>query len=502
MSGTAEDGAALVADRSGGPITTAVVIPALDAADTIGRQIRAVLDDRNHSVELVLVDNGSTDDTLSVMRAATAGHDRITIVRESRRGVNRARNAGIAATRAPNVLLCDADDEIEPGWIEALASALTSADLVGGAVRPVTSTGMATGEPFLPDRNSTFGWGLPVAWGSSCGFRRSVWQRVGGFDPYLSGGGDEAEFFLRAQIEGATFTWSERAVTRYAQRDDAEAHERRRGTETRRNLARCYWYGRLRGWPSDGHLTEDIVKSALLLPLAVVSAHRRSVLRWRSMRVWDRLRGVPALPSEVRRRIGDRSGPPPRFGPSLRFRRDWRLIDGMAGWLTRGEAAALHTAAARIPASQAVVEIGSGHGRSTTALALGRRRRRPVYAVDPRTGGLSTAKGDRPIDSERHLRRTIRELRLDNVVPVVERGVVAARHYSGPPVGLLFIDGWHSTEAVIEDFVSWAPHLAPGATVMFHDRTMPEVRTAILELRPRLPRRMLEFANLTIFSAG
>lgn len=242
------------------------------------------------------------------------------------------------------------------------------------------------------------------------------------------------------------------------------------------------------------------MKCALLMPLAPLSAHWRSVLRWRWARRWRRFRALAELPVELRRRLGTEPTRAMRFTATARFRWHWRRIDAVEGWLSRHEAAALHAAAARVPADQAIVEIGSWHGRSTTALALGCRGQRPVYVVDPHTGGLSTAKGDGPIDSARHLRRTIRELRLDNVVPVVECSAEAARHYRGPPVGLLFIDGWHSTEAVIEDFDSWAPHLAPGATVMFHDRTMPEVRTAILELRPRLPRRMSEFANRTIFS--
>lgn len=280
-----------------------MVIPALDAAATIGRQVAAVLADRDDRTELVLVDNGSTDDTAAVMRAVTIGHDRVTIVCEPRRGVNLARNAGIAATDAPLIVLCDADDEVEPGWIESLVDALATADLVGGAVRRITPDGEQVGEVGPPDAHDRFGWGLPHAWGCNCGLRREVWERMGGFDPRMTGAGDETDLYLRAQIDGATFAWSERAVVRYSLRADADAHDRHRRDEGWRNLSRSYWYGRLRGWPRDGRVLEDLVKCALLLPLAPFSARWRSSLRWRAMRRRGRLVGaIRFLPGEVRRR--------------------------------------------------------------------------------------------------------------------------------------------------------------------------------------------------------
>lgn len=480
----------------------AVIIPALNAEETIGRQIAAVLADRDERTELVLVDNGSTDSTGLVMRTATAGHERVTIVHEPRRGVNCARNAGIAITDAPIILLCDADDEIEPGWIDALASALGSADLVGGMFRHVSPAGeVVSEEPEFPHSYLGFGWGFPYAFGGCCGMRRTAWQQLGGFDPKMSGGGDEVDFFIRAQINGATFTWSEDAVIRYTQRDDPQKHAEHRTREGWRNLCRTYWYGRFRGWPREGGLWVDFAKSTALLPLAPFSTHWRSVIRWRMARRWGRLVGtVIFLPQEFRQRnVGVRTRPQ-RFGPTFRFRRDWRRINRIDGWLSRVEAAVLYAAASRVAVGQAIVEIGSWKGRSTTALALGCRRQRAVVAVDPHTGGRSYVESNLPVDSLVHFQRTIADLSLDNVTAVVARSHEAAQTYNGAPIGLLFIDGWHSTDAVLDDYRSWAPHLAEGATIVFDDRTHPEVLSAILELRPMLPRTMLEIGKMSIFT--
>lgn len=478
----------------------AVVIPALNAAETIGRQIAAVLADRDERTELVLVDNGSSDTTVDVMRAATAGHERITIVSEPQRGVNHARNAGIAATDAPLVLLCDADDEIESGWINALASALETVDLVGGMFRMVTPDGEVVSEAELPGIQNDFGWGIPFPMGCSCGLRREVWKRSGGFDTRMSGGGDEIDLFIRAQIDGASFSWSANAIARYTLRAEPKRHNLQRSHESWRNLTRTYWYGRLRGWPRAGDLGMDLVKSALLLPLAPFSAHWRSVIQWRMGRRWGRLAGtITGLPSAIRRRIGADRTPAPRFVPTLRFRLDWRRIDRIEGWLSRDDAAALHAAASRVPDGHAIVEVGSWKGRSTATLALGCQRRCAIYAVDPHDCDDLYVKRNLPGDSLRHFERTVADLNLHNVVAILAKSHDAARTYSGAPIGLLFIDGWHSTDAVLEDYRSWAPHLTQDATIVFDDGRKPEVLDAILELRPILPRRMLEIGKMFVF---
>jgi predicted O-methyltransferase YrrM len=219
------------------------------------------------------------------------------------------------------------------------------------------------------------------------------------------------------------------------------------------------------------------------------------------MRRWGRLTGAIAyLPGELRRRVGDKRPRPSRFTPTTRFRRDWRHINRIGGWLSREGAAALHAAASRVTNDEAIVKIGNRHGRSTAALALGCLRKRTIYAVDPHTGGRSYVEASTTADSLVHSQHTVSNLKIDNVLTVVALNHDAATTYSGPRIGLLFIDGWHSTEAVLDDYASWAPYLAPGATIIFDDRRLPEVRTAILQLRPQLPRRMLEIGKLSIFT--
>ena len=89
--------------------------------------------------ELVIVDNGSTDDTEAVV-AAYADRLRVRRIVEERPGLSFARNAGVAAARGDYILWTDDDVTVDPGWLEAYARAIRAApdaSVYGGVVRPV-----------------------------------------------------------------------------------------------------------------------------------------------------------------------------------------------------------------------------------------------------------------------------------------------------------------------------------------------------------------------------
>ncbi len=97
--------------------TVSVVVPAHDRAAVLGRAVHSALAQRV-GLELIVVDDGSTDDTAQV--ASSSGDARVTVVRLSeRRGVSAARNAGIAAARGRFVAFLDSDDEWLPGKLES-----------------------------------------------------------------------------------------------------------------------------------------------------------------------------------------------------------------------------------------------------------------------------------------------------------------------------------------------------------------------------------------------
>ena len=113
--------------RSGPPPTFSVVIPSYESATVLPDAIESVLGQSAPPHELIVVDDGSTDDT----RSAVARYgERIVYLRQDNRGTAAAFNAGARAATGEFVAVLDADDVYEPGRLEALGElALVRPDL-------------------------------------------------------------------------------------------------------------------------------------------------------------------------------------------------------------------------------------------------------------------------------------------------------------------------------------------------------------------------------------
>jgi glycosyltransferase involved in cell wall biosynthesis len=94
-----------------------VLLPVHDRADVLPRAIRSVVDQTLKEWELIVVDDGSTDDSAAV--AESFLDERIRVIRlEQNRGGNVARNAGLRAAEAPLIGFLDSDDEYLPEKLE------------------------------------------------------------------------------------------------------------------------------------------------------------------------------------------------------------------------------------------------------------------------------------------------------------------------------------------------------------------------------------------------
>jgi MMP 1-O-methyltransferase len=138
------------------------------------------------------------------------------------------------------------------------------------------------------------------------------------------------------------------------------------------------------------------------------------------------------------------------------------LIADIPGWLTDEEGEALYELARRCRGDGVIVEIGSWKGKSTVCLGLGSLAGNcvPVYAVDPHADYRF---GDFKTNVER---AGIADL----VRPVASLSQAAADGF-GAPIELLFVDGAHEYDLVLEDFEKWVPKVVNGGWVAFHDTT-------------------------------
>ncbi|MBR1543382.1 MAG: glycosyltransferase [Muribaculaceae bacterium] len=98
-----------------------VIIPVYNTGRYLPRCVDSVLRQTYQQLELILVDDGSTDDSAAVCRNLAAGDDRIKLVEVAHGGVAAARNAGLAAAAGERVSFVDSDDAVSLHFIEELS---------------------------------------------------------------------------------------------------------------------------------------------------------------------------------------------------------------------------------------------------------------------------------------------------------------------------------------------------------------------------------------------
>lgn len=260
-----------------------VVIPALNATTTIRRQLVA-LDHQTFAqhFDVVVVDNGSTDGTAAVVRSYEAKTFRLRIVREPRRGINVARNAGIAASADGLILLCDADDEVHPGWLEAMTEAYRDGCWLAGTLDYAGLNSPTTREVWgAPDRSAIPTDADPYVdrtYGCNCAFAKEMWATIGRFDESISGtGGDETEMFMRAWAAGYRVRWVENAVVAYRLRPGVRlmARQRYRQAKNQVIMRRLSGGQHLPPLPTTARTITRLLHLAVVAPIYLMAKSRR-----------------------------------------------------------------------------------------------------------------------------------------------------------------------------------------------------------------------------------
>jgi heptose III glucuronosyltransferase len=103
-------------------VTLSVIVPVFNAANFIARCLDSLMTAHDISMEIVVVDDGSTDATASILHAYQAQHDNIRVITQTNRGVSVARNVGLAAAVGEFVAFVDADDQVDAAWYRSLVA--------------------------------------------------------------------------------------------------------------------------------------------------------------------------------------------------------------------------------------------------------------------------------------------------------------------------------------------------------------------------------------------
>lgn len=190
------------------PNGIAVVITAHNYAGYLAACVESVLGQSRKVDEIVVVDDGSTDDTLRI--AETFRARGVNVIHQANAGVAAARNNGIAATHAAFVVCLDADDALAPRYVEACRDALVHDRGLG-----ITFTGLWWERPGRQPEQawkvSRVDWEFQAAAAvpphtmipTGAMFRRSLWERAGGYRQEYAPG-EDSEFYTRGLSVGFT----------------------------------------------------------------------------------------------------------------------------------------------------------------------------------------------------------------------------------------------------------------------------------------------------------
>ena len=91
-----------------------VIVPAYNIAPWLPRCLDSILAQTYENLELIVVNDGSTDDTAAVLQEYALHHERVTVIRQENRGVTAARLQGLREAKGEWIGFIDGDDEIDP----------------------------------------------------------------------------------------------------------------------------------------------------------------------------------------------------------------------------------------------------------------------------------------------------------------------------------------------------------------------------------------------------
>lgn len=157
-------------------------------------------------------------------------------------------------------------------------------------------------------------------------------------------------------------------------------------------------------------------------------------------------------------------------------------VDEIKGFLDKREANYLYRSAFKAAKIAPCLEIGSYCGKSAVYLGTACKENASVlFSVDHHGGSEEQQPGEAYFDPEllnketgridtlEFFRKTIAEFDLEDVViPIVARAEIVGRFWK-IPLSLIFIDGSHAYESVLNDYKIWAKHLVIGGYLLFHD---------------------------------
>lgn len=221
-----------------------VVMPTYNEEEFVEDAIVSVLRQSYDPVELIVVDDGSTDATIE---RATSYERQLRLLTTPQEGASHARNMGASAANGEFLLFCDADDCLGLSAIEGLAEEQMSVD----SQRAISVCDWAylmldescewvkkspSGSSFEPEKEDALGAWISGRFYPSCAvmWSRRLFDEIGGWDESLTANQD-GDLVIRGLLSGGRIAKSDAGRSYYRQHDDGQRISDRRNKEAFRS---------------------------------------------------------------------------------------------------------------------------------------------------------------------------------------------------------------------------------------------------------------------------
>jgi GT2 family glycosyltransferase len=290
-----------------------VVIPTWNRAKLLESALSNLEGQTLRPSEIIVVDNGSVDDTVAVVQAHSAHLIRF----QQNRGFAPAVNVGVQHASGDWIVILNNDVVLPPGWLATLHSAATSTnaafcagkllshdapDIIDGTWDLLSRGGHAWRCGF--DRKDGFRWSQPrtidFAPMTAAMFHRRVFEQVGLVDERFEAYYEDVDFGLRCALAGLRGVYEPSAVARHLGKSTLGKNSGRVFFLTARNqiflLAKHYGPATLRKW-----MRAVVAGQAISFAGAARNGHLISAARgiWEGLRRWKEMRESPAQPARL-----------------------------------------------------------------------------------------------------------------------------------------------------------------------------------------------------------
>lgn len=178
-----------------------IIIPVYNTGDTLNYTIDSVLSQTYSNIEVILVNDGSSDQaTLDALDRLTG---QVTIINQTNRGLPAARNVGIRASLGKYIICLDSDDCIDKKYVEKIAKTFIESDdnklaIVSSLVQAFGASHEQWSVPDYDPAKLKYSNVLPVA----SAFTKLAWEKSGGYDESFRKGFEDWDFWISIVEKG------------------------------------------------------------------------------------------------------------------------------------------------------------------------------------------------------------------------------------------------------------------------------------------------------------